>query len=106
MFSVSFKADNQTQVQQQKNSIGLTENGQKVFNQTNGYANIINVMSNEDERKQYIQDVKENPILVPAIISPTIGTIYTYNQYRKGNISKEDAFKITAYNALANAISS
>lgn len=61
MFSVSFRASNPNQVQQQKNSIGLTENGQKVLNQTNKYANtydFVDTVVDADKRKENLGTVK------------------------------------------------
>ena len=105
MFSVSFRANNPEQPNQQKNSIGLTENGQKVLNKTNKYAGLINVLPNEKERNQYVDEVKQNPLMLLAMVNPYAGAYYTYDQYKKGNISKEDAIRVVAYNSITNKVS-
>ena len=105
MLSVSFKSNSSNQEQLRKNSIGLTPNGQKVLNRTNGYAAIANTISNPSENKKYLDEISNNPILIPAMIFPAIGNLYAINQYKNGNITKEDATKIIAYNTMTNTAS-
>ena len=42
--------------------------------------------------------------MMPVMSSPAVSTIYTADQYKKGNISKDDAMKIMAYNAMAQML--
>ena len=115
---ISFKSANinPTQItqqslqnKQQKNSIGLTENGQKVLNKTNEYANAYNVadtLIDSEKRKENLGEVAKNTLLMPVMSNPAVSTIYTVNQYQKGEISKDDATKIMLYNAIAQGLSS
>ena len=94
---------------QQKNSIGLTENGQNVLNKTNEYANAYNLadtLVDSEKRKENLGNVVKNTMLMPIMSNPAVSTIYTVNQYKKGEISKDDATKIMIYNAIAQGMSS
>ena len=93
---------------QQKNSIGLTENGQKVLNKTNEYANAYNLadtLIDSEKRKENLGNVVKNTMLMPIMSNPVVSGLYTANQYQKGNISKDDTIKILAYNAIAQGLS-
>ena len=99
----------QVQNKNQKNSIGLTENGQKVLNKTNEYANaydLVNTVIDSDKRNDNFATVAKNALLMPVMSNPVIGAVYTADQYKKGNITKDDAVKIMAYNAIAQGLSS
>ena len=114
--TISFRAGNNYPTQnlppqntQQKNSIGLTENGQKILNKTNEYANAYNVadtLMDSEKRKENLGNVVKNTMLMPIMSNPAVSTIYTVNQYQKGEISKDDATKIMVYNAIAKGLSS
>ena len=114
--TISFRAGNNyptqnipPQTQQQKNSIGLTENGQNVLNKTNEYANAYNLadtLVDSEKRKENLGNVVKNTMLMPIMSNPAVSTIYTVNQYKKGEISKDDATKIMIYNAIAQGMSS
>lgn len=43
---------------------------------------------------------------MPVMSNPLVGAAYTVNQYDKGNISKDDAIKVVAYNSIARGLSS
>ena len=110
--SISFRANPvattvlQTQ-SQQNNALGLSENGQKVLNKTNVHANAYDLAStvvDSDKRKENLATVAKNTLMMPIMSSPTISTAYTVDQYKKGNISKDDAMKIMAYNAMAQML--
>ena len=109
MLSISFRANQTVSNQQQKNLIGLTENGQKVLNSTNKYANtydFVDTVVDKDKRKENLGTVAKNALLMPVMSNPIVGAAYTANQYNKGNISKDDAIKIFAYNSIAQGLSS
>ena len=110
--SISFRANPvattvlQTQ-NQQNNALGLSENGQKVLNQTNEHANAYDLAStivDSDKRKENLATVAKNTLMMPVMSSPIVSTVYTADQYHKGNISKDDAMKIMAYNAMAQML--
>ena len=108
MLSISFRANSTTLNQQQKNVIGLTENGQKILNSTNKYANtydFVDTVVDKDKRKENLGTVAKNALLMPIMSNPLVGAVYTANQYNKGNISKDDAIKIVAYNSIAQGLS-
>ena len=44
-------------------------------------------------------------MLIPIMSNPVVSGLYTANQYQKGEISKDDAIKIMAYNAIAQGLS-
>jgi hypothetical protein len=103
--TISFRANNNYPAQntQQKNAIGLTENGQNILNKTNEYANHIdltNTILDSEKRKDNLGTALKNTIMLPIMSSPTISAAYVANEYRKGAISKEDALKIVAYNTI------
>lgn len=109
MLSINFKANNPIQKPQETNSIGLSENGQKVLNETNKYANtfdIVNTVVDSDKRKENVGTVVKNTLLMPVMSNPLVGAVYTASQYKNGNISKDDAIKIVAYNSIAQNLSS
>lgn len=110
--SISFRANPvattvlQTQ-NQQNNALGLSENGQKVLNQTNEHANAYDLAStivDSDKRKDNLATVAKNTLMMPVMSSPIVSTVYTADQYHQGNISKDDAMKIMAYNAMAQML--
>ena len=97
----------QNQEQQKKNAIGLSDNGQKVLNKTNKIANLYEIAStaaDEKKRKENLSIVAKNTMLMPIMSDSAIGTAYTLNECKKGNISKDDAMKILAYNMIANGL--
>ena len=109
MLSISFRANPTVSNQQQKNAIGLTENGQKVLNKTNKYANtydFVDTVVDSDKRKENLGTVAKNALLMPVMSNPLVSAAYTVNQYNKGEISKDDAIKVVAYNSIARGLSS
>lgn len=110
--TISFRANPVTttvlQTQsQQNNGLGLSENGQKILNKTNVHANAYDLAStvvDSDKRKENLATVVKNTLMMPVMSSPTINTVYTVDQYKKGNISKDDAMKIMAYNAMGQIL--
>ena len=109
MLSISFRANPTVSNQQQKNAIGLTENGQKILNSTNKYENtydFVDTVMDKYKRKENLETVAKNALLIPVMSNPLVGAVYTANQYNKGNISKDDAIKIVAYNSITQGLSS
>ena len=43
---------------------------------------------------------------MPVMSNPLARAVYTAIQYNNGNISKDDAIKIVAYNSIAQGLSS
>lgn len=110
--SISFRANPvaatvlQTQ-SQENNALGLSENGQKVLSKINMHTNIYdlaNTIVDSDKRKENLATVAKNTLMMPVMSSPTVSSVYTADQYRKGNISQNDAAKIMAYNAMAQVL--
>ena len=48
----------------------------------------------------------QNALLMPVMSNPLARAVYTAIQYNNGNISKDDAIKIVAYNSIAQGLSS
>lgn len=88
---------------QKKNAIGLSEDGQKVLNKTNEIANLYEMANSANDEKKH-KEVIKNTFLLPIMSDSAIGTAYTVNEYKKGNISKDDMVKILAYNMAANGL--
>ncbi len=112
--TISFRTNNtmpssQTpQNDSKKNIFALTENGQKVLSKTNEWANtqdIAEIIVDKDKRnKENVGTVAKNTLMMPIMSDSAIGTIYTIDQYKKGNLSKDDVVKILAYNMIANSL--
>jgi len=109
--TISFRAGNNYPPQniQQKNSIGLTENGQKILNKTNGILNTysqINMAYEVSKEKDFSKRAKgvgellKNSVTMDLYANPVIGSSYVVDQYKKGNISKDEAKQIIATNAI------
>ena len=111
MLSVSpilFRSNQTVQNQQQHNSMGLSENAQKILNSTNKYANtcdLIDTIVNQDKNTDNLLIVAKNAMLMPIMSKPFVSAIYAADQYNKGNISKEDATKLVACNTITQFLS-
>ena len=56
--------------------------------------------------KEVINKLKaaKNALLMPVMSTTPVSTIYTLKESQNGNISKQDAVKIVAYNSIAQAL--
>ena len=106
MLPISFRA---TPVQQTQKPIQLSDNGQKVLSKTNGVYNVTNqiMMANEiSKEKDFSKRVKQagkllkDSVVMDVYTNPIIGTDYVINEYKKGNITKDEAKQIITQNAI------
>ena len=112
--SISFRAEaavsgyQTTQSNLKKNVFSLSENGQKVLSKTNEWANtqdVAEIIVDKDKRtKENIRTVAQNTVMMPVMSDSAIGTAYILDQCKKGNLSKDDAIKILAYNMMTNGL--
>ena len=96
-----------TPVQQKQTQ--LSENGQKVLNRTNGVYNVTNqiMMANEiSKEKDFSKRAKQagkllkDSVIMDINTNPVISTNYIINEYKKGNITKDEAKQIITQNAI------
>ena len=106
--SISFRADSyQPQVNNKKNVFSVSPNAQEVLSKTNEYAcgaQLANAVLEPENRKENLGKALTNAITMPIMSTTPISTVYTLNELQKGNISKQDAVKIMAYNSMAHAL--
>lgn len=65
---------------------------------------MANALNEPENRKENLSQAAQNALLYPIMSINPVSTLYTINEYKKGNISKDDAVKIMAYNSLAQAL--
>ena len=106
MLPISFRA---TPVQQTSKSNQLSKNGQKVLNQTNGIYNVTNqiMMTNEiskekdfSKRSKQAGKLLKDSVIMDINTNPVISTNYIIKEYKKGNITKDEAKQIITQNAI------
>lgn len=104
---ISFRArDNvQNQTKNQKSVFNVSDDAQKILNKTNEYANsiqFVNAVIEPQNRKENLKNAAINALTMPIMSSTPISTLYTLSELEKGNISKQDAIKIVAYNSMTH----
>lgn len=104
---ISFRArDNvQHQTKNQKSVFNVSDDAQKILNKTNEYANgiqFVNAVIEPQNRKENLKNAAINALTMPIMSSTPISTLYTLSELEKGNISKQDAIKIVAYNSMTH----
>ena len=114
--NISFKAANSspvsynTQTPQAENKsgvFGVSSNAQEVLNKTNEYAcgiQMANAIIEPENRKENLGKAAKNALLMPIMSTTPVSTFYTLKELQNGNISKQDAVKIMAYNSIAQAL--
>ncbi len=105
--ATSFRArDNvQNQTKNQKSVFNVSDDAQKILNKTNEYANgiqFVNAVIEPKNRKENLKNAAINALTMPIMSSTPISTFYTLSELEKGNISKQDAIKIVAYNSMTH----
>ena len=114
--NIIFRAKNSNPVNYKTNSpqaentsgvFGVSSNAQEVLNKTNEYAcgiQMANAIIEPENRKENLGKAAKNALLMPVMSTTPVSTIYTLKELQNGNISKQDAVKIVAYNSIAQAL--
>ena len=105
---ISFRADGTcTQTNNKKNAFSISPNAQEVLNRTNEYAcgvQLGKAILEPENRKENLGNAVKNVMTMPIMSTTPVSTIYTLKELQNGNISKQDAVKIMAYNSIAQAL--